>query len=94
MANHKSAQKRARQDSVRCDRNKSYMSAVRSSLKAYLTAVGSLDKSDSAAVESTRSLFAAAQSKMAKAVIKGILHRNNVSRKTKRMAAMLKKKTV
>ncbi|MDD9951441.1 MAG: 30S ribosomal protein S20 [Zetaproteobacteria bacterium] len=93
MANHQSAKKRARQDIVRCERNKSYLSSVRSAVKAYLTAVKGLEKSDSQAVEQTKKLFMTAQSKMAKAATKGILHKNNVARKTKRMSAMLKKKT-
>ncbi|MCB9229886.1 MAG: 30S ribosomal protein S20 [Deltaproteobacteria bacterium] len=84
MANHKSAEKRARQDVKKRDRNKSYLSGVRTSLKGFRIA---LDKGD---MDAATSSFNRAQASLGKAVAKGIVHKNAASRKIGRMARSLK----
>lgn len=89
MAQHKSAIKRIRRNDRARGRNKVYLSAVKTAVKKFRTAVlgagtGAVDKA------TVRPLFVAAQSALAKAGAKGILHSNNVSRKIGRLSAMLK----
>lgn len=89
MAQHKSAFKRIRRNNSAGTRNSQYLSAVRTAVKRFRTAVlgagtGTTDKA------TVRPLFVAAQSALAKAGAKGILHSNNVSRKIGRLSAMLK----
>lgn len=89
MAQHKSAIKRIRRNNRANVRNRQYLSAVRSAVKKFRAAVleageGKFDKS------AVRPLFINAQSLLAKAATKGILHHNNVARKIGRLSAMLK----
>ncbi|MCX6105741.1 MAG: 30S ribosomal protein S20 [Proteobacteria bacterium] len=89
MAHHKSAIKRIRRNDRANVRNSQYLSAVRTAVKRFRLAVlgagqGTFDK------EAVRPLFVNAQSALGKAATKGILHRNNVSRKIGRLSAMLR----
>ena len=89
MAQHKSAIKRIRRNNAARTRNGQYLSAVKTAVKKFRTAVlgagtGTVDKA------TVRPLFVAAQSALAKAGAKGLLHSNNVSRKIGRLSAMLK----
>lgn len=89
MAQHKSAIKRIRRNNAARTRNGQYLSAVKTAVKKFRVAVlgagtGTVDKA------SVRPLFVAAQSALAKAGAKGLLHSNNVSRKIGRLSAMLK----
>lgn len=89
MAQHKSAMKRIRRNDRAKVRNSQYLSAVKTAVKKFRAAVlgagtGTVDKA------TVRPLFVAAQSALAKAGNKGILHHNNVSRKIGRLSAMLK----
>ena len=93
MANHKSAEKRARQNLKKKKQNKSYLSMVRSVIKNFqksLTpdaqALAPVDLKKEAALA-----FVKAQSALCKAASKGIIHRNNVARKISRLASQLKK---
>lgn len=85
MANIKSAAKRAKQAVVRNERNRSYVSRVRTAIKNFRTGVQSLKEGKSTKEDVTK-LFATAQSSLQKAVSKGILHKNNASRRIARMA--------
>lgn len=85
MANHKSAKKRARQDVKKRDRNKSYLSGVKTTLKSFQEA---LTKGDA---EAATKLLDVAQSSLGKAACKGIMHKNTASRKIGRLAQALKK---
>ena len=90
MPNHKSAKKRVRRNETRRVRNKTYLSAVRSTVKKFLVAVEGLDESikDAAGL---RNLFVQAQTALAKAAQKRILNPNTADRKIGRMANRLKK---
>lgn len=79
MANIKSAIKRAKTNEVRRARNAAQKSAMRTSLKKFITAVEAQNKEEAAVLlkEATRSLD--------KAVTKGIIHKNAAARKKSRL---------
>ncbi len=89
MAHHKSAIKRIRRNNRANARNRQYLSSVRTAVKKFRAAVlgagqGSVNK------DAVRPLFVEAQSMLAKAATKGILHKNNASRRIGRLSAMLR----
>lgn len=85
MAHHKSAKKRIRGNKRKNVRNRTYLSSVRTAVKSFRTALeGGQEKSKIA------ELFITAQSMLASAATKGILHKNNASRKIGRLANMLR----
>jgi small subunit ribosomal protein S20 len=83
MANHKSAEKRIRQTDKRSAINRSRLSRVRTFVKKVEVAIASGDK------EAARSAFQLAQPELHRAITKGVLHKNTVSRKLSRLAARL-----
>ena len=91
MANHKSAKKRAKQDAVRRLRNRSYIGSVRTAAKKFAQALVDLDagKIEAAGAEKE---FKATQAQIAKAAAKGLIHRNNASRRISRMSQALAKR--
>ena len=84
MANHKSAIKRAKQNEVRRLRNRSTRSAMKTAIKKVYVA-------KEEAAENTAEIFKTAQSVIAKAAKKGVLHKNTAARKTSRLAKYLSK---
>ena len=80
MAQHKSAQKRARQSETRRLRNRSNMSTMRTAIKKVTEAVSKKDFSNIDA------LFISAQSAIAKTKKKGSIHKNNMARRISRLA--------
>lgn len=78
MANHKSAVKRAKQNITKRLRNRSSRSAMKTTIKKVYVA-----KAEGA--ENTTELLINAQSIIAKAAKKGLLHKNTASRKTSRL---------
>ena len=80
MASHKSAEKRIRQTAKRTEINRSRMSRVRTFVKKVEVAIASGDR------EAARAAFQLAQPELHRAVTKGVLHRNTVSRKLSRLA--------
>ena len=86
MAQHKSAEKRARQTIRRTEVNGARISRIRTFVKKVEAAIESGDK----ATASTA--LAAAQPELARGVSKGVLHKNMASRKfsrlTKKVAAL------
>ncbi len=84
MANHKSAIKRAKQNEVKKLRNRATRSAMKTAIKKVYEA-----KEEGA--ENTMEIFQNAQSVIAKAAKKGILHKNTAARKTSRLAKHLNK---
>lgn len=84
MANHKSAAKRAKQNEVRRLRNRSVRSNMKTEIKKVYAA-----KEEGA--DNTMQIFQNAQSVIAKAAKKGILHKNTAARKTSRLAKHLNK---
>ena len=91
MANHKSAKKRARQTITRNAQNHSYLTSVRSAIKGFRTAAEELAASTDKDLTKISPLFVAAQSRLMKAVSKGIVKKNTASRTIGRMANFMKK---
>lgn len=86
MANHKSAEKRARQSESRRQRNKQYLSSVRTAVQAFRTAL-----TTEGSAETASKLLVNAQTLLDKAAQKGMLHKNNASRKIGALANALDK---
>lgn len=79
MANHRSAIKRHKQSEKRRARNTSVKSAIKTSIKGLCEAVNEGNADEAATrLKKTSSL-------LDKAVSKGVLHRNNASRKISRL---------
>jgi len=85
MANIKSAKKRVLQNEKRRLLNKSRLSSVKTAIKKVVTAVD--EKQPAAEVTA---LFNDAQSKIARAQGKGVLHKNTAARKVSRLAKYMK----
>lgn len=84
MANTASARKRIRQTVRRTERNKARMSRMRTFIKKVEAAIAGGDKA--VATEA----FRTAQPEMQRASIKGVVHRNTVSRRLSRLSARIK----
>jgi small subunit ribosomal protein S20 len=80
MASHKSAEKRIRQTEKRTAMNRARRSRVRTFVKKVETAIESGDK------EAAQSALRLAQPELHRAITKGVLHKNTVSRKLSRLA--------
>ncbi len=78
MANHKSAEKRVRQNAKRKEINRSNRSKLRTSIKKLRTAIAGNDKATGELLFPTVSLID-------KAVNKGILHKNTAARYKSRL---------
>ncbi len=85
MAHHKSAKKRIRSNARKNNRNRTYISSVRTAVKAFRSAAEA-GQEESKVLQ----LFRSAQAMLASAATKGVIHRNNASRKIGRLANMLK----
>ena len=85
MANHKSAKKRARQTIVTTARNRHHLTRMRTAMKQLRLAIASKK------TEGMDALFQKTQSVIAKARKHGIIHRNNMARKTSRLALAIQK---
>jgi len=83
LANHASALKRARQNLVRRNRNRAYRTRVRNVVKAVRQAIQQGD------AEAAQAALAQAVPVIDRAAGKGILHRNNASRKISRLASQV-----
>ena len=83
MANHESAEKRARQNLKRRMRNKSVRTRVKHMTKVVRSAAG--EKSKEAAVAELKT----AQSEIAKAAKKGAIHRRTAARKISRLSKLV-----
>ena len=79
MATHKSAEKRHRQSEKRRARNHALRSRLRTLVKRVLAA---LDQKDTTAAETE---LRVAARELDKAVTKGVVHRNNASRRLSRL---------
>lgn len=90
MAHHKSAKKRIRTSERRRVINKNTLASVRTAVKKFENACKATGE-EKVAADALKTLFTSAQSSLSRAVKKGILHKNTVSRKTSRLAAMLKR---
>ena len=79
MANHKSAEKRVRQNVKRNEINRSNRSKLRTSIKKLRTAVADHDKN------SSTEMLAPTISLIDKAVNKGVIHKNTAARYKSRL---------
>lgn len=84
MANHKSAEKRARQTERRTVVNQNRKARIRTFVRKVEEAIASGDKAAAEAAMRT------AESEMARGASKGVFHRNTVARKTSRLSARVK----
>ena len=83
MASHKSAEKRIRQIAKRTAINRARISRVRTFVKKVEAAIATGNK------EAARSALQVAQPELHRAITKGLLHRNTVSRKLSRLATRI-----
>lgn len=88
MANHKSAEKRARQNVTRNARNRSYVSSVKTAIKSFRSSVEGA-KAAGTKPEELQKLFSGVQSILQKAASKGLVHKNNASRRIQRLAHLM-----
>jgi small subunit ribosomal protein S20 len=79
LANSPQTRKRARQNVIRNQRNRSYRSSIRTSIKALLKAINAGDK-DAAPVA-----YRQVTSVIDKGAIKGLMHRNTAARLKSRL---------
>jgi len=80
MANIKSAQKRARQDVLRKERNLGRRTALKTAVKKVIAAL------DGGNIEQAKSLLRDAESQLARAAGKGVIRKKTAQRKTSRIA--------
>lgn len=85
MANHKSAEKRARQSIRRNKRNSMTIASVRTWEKKVRAAIAGGDK------QGAETLLSTYMSKIAKAATKGIIHSRTASRKVSRISERVAK---
>lgn len=83
MANHKSAEKRARQNEIRRLRNKAVKTRIKNITKDVRQA------SAEAAKEEAKANMDAAQSLIDKAVKKGVIHKKTAARKISRLSKLV-----
>jgi small subunit ribosomal protein S20 len=81
MANTKSAKKQARQNEIKRARNLARRTSIKSAVKKVLS---SIEKSES--LETIQKLLKDAESKLARAKGKGVIHANTAQRKIGRLA--------
>jgi len=88
LANHASALKRARQNEVKRVRNKSYKTRVKKAVKEVKTAI------TANSAEQAQQSFREAVSIIQKTASKGVIHKNQASRKVSRLARGIKRLAV
>ena len=80
MPNIKSAKKRVLQTEKRQLRNQARKSSIKTTVKKVMAAIENND------IDAAKKLFIEAESKLAQAKTKGVLHRNTAARKISRLA--------
>ncbi|WP_121627601.1 30S ribosomal protein S20 [Poseidonibacter antarcticus] len=79
MANHKSAEKRARQTIVKTERNRFYKTRIKNVTKAVVTAIESADKDTATVAMKTANKY------LHHCVSKGVLKKGTAARKVSRL---------
>ena len=87
MANHKSALKRARQNTIRQLRNKTYKTRIKNVVKTVMSAAGK-NSSETALTD-----LNTAKSVIDRAAKKGIIHKKTAARKISRLSKFVKLNT-
>ena len=90
MANHKSSEKRARSSETKRQQNSNYLSAVRTAVKKYRFALNGLTVGTGEDATKVMDLLKKAQTALAKAAAKGMLHKNNAARSIGRLTQAFK----
>lgn len=85
MANHKSAQKRARQTEKRTLRNKAVRTRIKTTVREFREATAGGDKA------TTNEAFEQAKKSIDKAASKGVLHKRTAARRISRLAKAVNK---
>lgn len=80
MANHKSALKRAKQNTIKQIRNRSYKTRLRNMVKKVNQAV------EAQSADEAKAVLVETQSIIDKCASKGVIHKNTASRKISRLA--------
>lgn len=93
MANHISSEKRARSSERKRQANRQYLSSVRTAVKRFRSAMDGIQSGAATDLEAAQQLFLTAQSALARAGAKGIIHTNNAARKIGRLAMAWKAAT-
>ena len=83
MANTPSARKRARQNPIRRDRNRSRMSALRGAIKSVRTAVENGDQ------EAAQALLPDTLALIDRTSSRGVIHRNSAARRKSRLVRLV-----
>ena len=91
MAQHKSAEKQAKQNIKKNLGNRSYMSQVKTAVKKFLVSVQSLQEGKTSSPDEAQKFFVEAQKYLMKAATKHVIHKNNASRHISRLSHMLAK---
>lgn len=86
MPNNKSAIKRVKTNLKRAERNKSVKSVLKTSIRRFQEAL------DSDNIEAAKTALVRVIKVIDKAVVHGVIHKNNASRKKSRLARMLNRK--
>ena len=81
MANHKSAQKRIRQNAKRRTHNRHYRSTMRTEIKKLLTAI------DTGDTDAAKAQLPGTVSLIQRVAQKGIIHRRQAARRVSRLAS-------
>lgn len=83
MPNHKSAEKRVRQSEKKQERNTAVRSAARTAVKKARVAISAGKK------EEAKAAYTDAMKTLSSAASKGVIHKNNASRRISRLALQL-----
>jgi small subunit ribosomal protein S20 len=85
MPNHKSSEKRVKQEAVRRQRNRAHSSTLRTQIKKLRTAISDGDG------ETAKQLLNPTESLIDKSVQKGVIHRNAAARYKSRLTRQVSK---
>lgn len=85
MANNPSAKKRIRQTATKTENNRAHVSAMRTAIKRFRSAV-------EAGEQNVEELFRVAAKEIDSAATKGLIHRNKAARDKSRLARLLNAK--
>ena len=89
MANHKSAEKRNRQNAKRNARNRFVRSTVRTTIKKVRASVEVTASTEGASPDEAKALLVAAMKKIDQAAAKGVIHKNQASRRISRLQRLV-----
>jgi small subunit ribosomal protein S20 len=89
VANHKSAEKRNRQNKKRQARNRYVRSTMRTNVRKVREAVESAATTEGATPDEAKVLLVATMRKIDQAAAKGVIHKNQASRRISRLQKLV-----